>query len=264
MTTTTGAGTDQDDTDQGQGAAPPAGESQGDKDKAPGDDWVPKKQFIAAINNATAKADQALARAEAAERELTALREKGSEKKPPTRAELLALVNSGDLTQEQADALWEKQIVERSKREAAAEVGQTMTANERARRVDAELSGYKELVPEVWADGTPERAKVTKEFNYLVGLGHPSTKETEAAALRAAFGDLESLRASKSARPGPADTHSETGGGRPGASGGGKSDVLKDLSPDRKNYYEAQIKAGRYKNWGEVRSELEFRPKHRA
>jgi hypothetical protein len=117
------------------------------------------------------------------------------------------------------------------------------------------LSGYKELVPEVWQPGTPEREKVEREFNHLVGLGDPRSEATEAKALRAAFGDLSTLRASRSARPGPADTHSETGGGKP--AGGGNSDaVLKDLSQRQKEHYQRGIDQGRYKDWDEVKAEI--------
>jgi hypothetical protein len=202
------------------------------------------------------------ARAEAAEREAKELREqlaKTTEKKPPTRAELLELVEARELTQEQADALWEKQIIDKATRAAATETTRTVSAEERARRVESELSGYKELVPDVWIDGSPERAKVAKEFEHLVGLGQSRTKETEAAALRAAFGPLETLRASKTARSGPSDTHSETGGSKPPADAG--KDPLKGLSAREKDHYESKIRQGIYADWNAVKEELKFRRK---
>ena len=254
MTTTTGAETESQDDASKQGAAPPAGESQGDGGKAPGDDWVSKKQFLAALSNASATAEQL--RAENAA--LKAAQSKATETKPPTRVELQSLVNAGELTQEQADAIWDKQLVERAKREAVAEIDKTHGARERQSRVKADLLGYKELVPEAWVEGSPERAKAMKEFKYLTDLGDPSTEETEAKALRAAFGDIEALRASKSARSGPADTHSETGGSKPPSGGGGKNDVLKTLSAREKDYYETKIKQGIYRDWKAVAAELEF------
>jgi hypothetical protein len=244
-----------------QDLVPPGGESNGDEGDG-SDDVVPKTRFIAALKSADAKAQQALERAEAAERRAKELEErvrKDGEKKPPTRTELLSLVNSGDLTQEQADSIWEKQIVEKARREAAAEVSSTLNATERQRVVEGQLRGYRELVSAAWEEGTPERAKVQAEYEHLVNvLGHKPTKETEAAALRAAFGDIDTLRAAKSkARPGPADTHSETGGGGKPAGAGGSKDVLKSLSPREKQHYGRLIDQGIYKNWDAVKAELD-------
>ncbi len=250
MTTdSTGATSDSKD-DGKQGLAPPADESQGEK--SPGD-WIKKSQFVAALNSATAKTDAL----EREVRELRAAQVKATEPKVPTRAELLKFVDAGELTREQADAIWEKQIKEAVKREVVAEVGVAAGAQERASRVEAELSGYKAIIADAWVEGSPERDKVTKEYRHLLSLGHAPTKETEAAALRAAFGDLETLRTSKSARSGPSETHEETGGGKLPDSGGGK-DGLKGLSSREKEYYEAGIKAGRYKDWKAVAAELEY------
>lgn len=264
MTDTSGTGSGANGTGSQQDLVPPAGGS-GAKDP-PGEEYISKKQFVAALGNVTARADAAERKAADAQAQLDAL--KGQQQKPPpTRAELLQLVGSGDLTQEQADAIWEKQIVERAKREATTEVGQTLSASERARKVDAELKGYRELVPDAWTEGSDERQRVEAEFRHLTGvLGHPATKETEAAALRAAFGDLTALRAASSAKPGPADTHAETGGGKPPASGGaGKGgDVLKTLTVAQKQHYQKGIDSGRYKDWGAVKAELEYKPKARA
>lgn len=249
MSDTTSAGADP----KGQSAQDVAHPEGGSQEKSPGDDWMKRSQFIAAINNVTAKVD-ALTREN---QELRAAQTKKEEPKPPTRAELLRLVATGDLNQEQADALWEKQIVERSKREAAAEVAQGMGAHQRDGLVQAELSGYKELVPAAWEQGSEEHTKAAKEYAHLVKMGDAPGLTTEAKALRAAFGDIETLRQSKSARPGPADTHSETGGGKP--SGGGTKDPIKGLTPVQKDYYEKGIKAGRYpKGWDDVKEELKF------
>lgn len=258
MTTdSTGAESDLSGDGSKSDVAQPASESQGAK--SPGDDSIPKSRFIAAINNVTAAKDVV----EAENRRLKEQLAAREEKKPPTRAELKALVGTGEITEEQADLLWEKEIVERATREAAAKAGQVMGAHERSRKVEAELSGYQELVPEVWADGTPERAKVEKEFNRLAEMGYPRSPETEAVALRIVFGDVSTLRQSKSARPGPADTHSETGGHKP-PQDTKSQDVLKTLSPQQRDYYGAGIKAGRYKDWAAVKAELEYVPKAKA
>lgn len=227
-------------------------ESQG----KPGDDWVKKTQLIAAVNSATAGK-------EAAEREAAALRtrlaelEKKPDQKPPTRTELLQFVEKGDLSQEQADAIWEKQIKDAAVKAAAETTTRVLAGNAYQQQVETELRGYKELKGEAWQPGTPERARVEAEFAYLVQMGDdPSNRATEAKALRAAFGDLSTLRASTSARPGPSDTHEETGGHRP--VGDGKGNSLK-LSPEQKKYYEKGIESGRYKGWDDVKEELKYK-----
>lgn len=267
MTTSTGTEPNPSGDGSPQDAVPPADGSQGEKDKSPGEDWVPKKRFVAALNDVTARADSAEQEARRLREEVAELRagQKAQAPKPPTLAELRQMVLAGDITQEQADALYEKQLIERTKRVAVDATGQVLSDKERLGRVTAELQGYKELVPDAWVPGSPERDKAAKEYRHLVAdLGYPEGTATEAAALRAAFGDLATLRQSRSARPGPADTHAETGGGKPESGGGGKSDVLKNLSSEKKQYYQRQIDSGRYKDWGEVRAELEFRPKAKS
>lgn len=256
MTDSTGAATKSEDDAAKREAAHLAGESRGDE--PPGDGFVKKSQFIAALNNATAKTDEAIAEAAKLRQELEAMKTRATEKKPPTRDELLDLVRSGDLTQGQADALWEKQLTEKITGKVVAEVGTAAGAQERARKVDAELKAYQEVVPEVWVNGSEEHTKVAKEFNYLVTqLGYPKTKETEAAALRVAFGAVDVLRASKTARTGPADTHAETGGGTKPAAGEADG-APKSLNAEQRDYYEKGIKAGRYKDWAAVKEELKF------
>lgn len=181
--------------------------------------------------------------------------------KPPTRAELLRLVEEGSLTQLDADSIWEKQIKDGAAAAAVAQVRAVTNAEATERQAQAKLMGYREIVPAVWEMGSPEHAKVAAEFERLVNLGaNPKSLATEAAALRAVHGDLETLQASKkSSRPGPAESHTETGGGKPpGEGGAGEDGVPKGLSSREKEHYEAGIKAGRYKDWAAVNAELKF------
>jgi hypothetical protein len=263
MTGSTSAGSDGKPDGRADDSAAATG-SQGDGGKGSGD-MVPKSQFLAALKSAEQKREQeaAMLRGEIEQLRAAVQGTDSTVKKPPTRAELQTLVESGDITQVQADQAWEKQVREEARREGAAAADRVMREQKHMDLIHAELSGYKALVPQVWEPGTEERLKVEKEFNHLVSLGQPKTQETEAAALRAAFGDLDTLRAATSSRPGPADTHSETGGGqRP--SGGGGGDGVKGLTAAQRDYYEAGIKAGRYENWAAVKAELEFKPSKSA
>lgn len=260
MTQSTGTEANSQDDASTREAVPLADESLEDGGK-PGDGWVKKSQMIAALNSATQKYDALQAKVNQLEAKTTAK----EEVKPPTAAELRRYVEAGELSQDQADLLLKKQLTDEVTREVESRVANKLSAAERAKRVGSELSGYKDLVPDAWVPGSQERAKAEKEFAHLVSLGHPSTPETEAAALRAAFGDLETLRASKSATPGTADRHSETGGGKPpGDAGGRTKDPLKSLSPEKKAYYQKGIDAGRYKGWDDVKKEIEFSPRKSA
>lgn len=239
------------------GVASPA-ESQGEGN--PPGDWMKKSQFVAALNDVTRKNDLLQAQIN----ELKTAQQQPAQK-PATRAELNALVAHGDLTQVQSDTIWENQITDRVRGEATAAATHVVGAAEHQRKVDSELASYRELVPQAWEDGSSEREKASREYSFLVGLSLPQTKETELAALRAAFGDISTLRASKSARPGSSETHVESGGGRPPAGEGGGSDgPPKGLTPREKDHYEKAISRGIYANWAAVKDERKGYAKSKA
>lgn len=233
-----------------------AGES---KAKA-GDETIPKTQFIAAIGNVTAARDKALAEAAAlrVRNEELERKQQTTEFKLPTRAELKQYVEKGEISQDEADTIWEKQITDKATRSATEAATRTVAGITYQQQVEQELAGYKELKGVAWDEGTPERARVEQEFAFLVKLGDdPNNRATELKALRAAFGDLSTLRASLSVRRGPSDTHRETGG-RGSRTTSGEGDVLKSLNADQKKYYERGIEAGRYKDWDAVKAELTY------
>jgi len=236
---------DHDDDDKPEPGAP--GESHKDE-------TVPKHQFLAALRSANDKYD-------ALQRELQELKAKTTTAAPakePTRAELLAAVKENLISQEQADAVWEKQIADRATSQALAGAKQ-LTANETLSvRVNDQLTSYRELVPDAWVDGSDDRKKVEAEFKHLVSLGHPSTPATEAAAMRAAFGDIAALKLAKNAKPGAKDSHQEVGGGKPDGKHDDAKDPVKGLDARKRAYYEEGIKRGRYKDWAAVREELKF------
>lgn len=253
MTDSTGTGAPGGDADASKPGAVPPGESKGEEGKTPGDDWVKKSQMIAALNNISTRLD-AVTRENA---ELKAVQAKAANPPPKevTRAELKRLVEGGDITQDQSDALWDQQERKRQDQLVVAKVGETLNAQERERRIDTDLASYRQLKGEAWVEGTPERAKAEQAYQYHVNvLGHSPGKQTELAALHAAFGDIATLQASQSARPGSSETHSETGGGKP-AGGGGEKDPLKSLTSREKSYYEDKIRAGVYPDWNAVREE---------
>lgn len=235
--------------DKGEPAAPA---------KSPKDgDWIPKSQFLAALQSANSKYDAL----EAEVRALKAAPAKEAPPKPPTRTELLALVDAGTITQAVADAEWERQIIAKVK----GEVGVATASMSVAQRVDADLAEYKKIAGDAWVAGSPERTKVEAAYRRLVSRGLPETASTELTALENVFGDIDALRESKKARTGPAEQHSETGGAR-GASGGGspKDEAVKGLTAREKAHYERLIQSGVYKGWKAVKEERDAYAKRKA
>ena len=255
MTVSNDADSDLEGDGSGQGAASPASKSQGEEGKAPGGDYVKRSQFVAALNDVSRKADAAIAEANELRRQLAAASAK-PEVKPATRGELNQMVAAGTLTQEQADKIFEDQIVDRVTRAAQATASTTVSATERNRTLAAEVKEYETLVPEAWEAGSPERAKAEKEFNRLVARGMPSDGLTELVALQTAFGPLEVLRAAASAKGGSEETHAETGGYRPGKGSGTEDGAPKGLTPQQHKHYSRLIDQGTYKDWKEVKAEL--------
>ena len=233
-------------------------ESTSGESKAQADDEVvPKKQFIAALGNVSKARDEALAKAAALELKLAEATKAKTEQKPPTRAELKQYVDKGELSQDEADTIWEKQITDKATKLATEAATRTVAGMTYQQQVEQELAGYKELKGVAWEEGTPERALVEQKFAYLVRLGDdPNSRSTELKALNAAFGDLSTLRASLNVRRGPSDTHRETGGRN--VQSRGEGDVLKSLSAEQKKYYEKGIDSGRYKGWDDVKAELTY------
>jgi hypothetical protein len=213
---------------------------------------VSLKQFKAAIASATKTAkEQSDAQLAALRGEIETLKARPTvaapvqeEPKVYTRAQLKAFVTAGQLTEDQAETYWETQLRSQITKEVRESVAGAVTGTTRAGLVQQEVNGYKEVAPDVWNAGSPGHQKVRAEYDFLVSLGHPAAVETEVAALRAALGPLSALRASKNAKPGPADAHVETGGSNPAGSGKGSDDPLKKLSGREKTYWDRMIASG--------------------
>lgn len=185
-----------------------------------------------------------------------------------TRAELKAAVDAGQITQEQADAHWERQrdaeINERAEAVALDAVGRKQARD----RLDAEISQYRKLAPEIMEAGSEVRSAIQAEFTALVQAGMPGGKDdnlpTQLAAIKAVLGPLDKLAKARGAHR--KQEHDEQGGGsgdgnRPRNPGKG---LVNQLDARWKDHYEKGIKQGRYKDWKDVETELKYAtPKRR-
>jgi len=226
--------------------------------------WIPKVRHDEAVNAERGR----VARLEA---ELAALRlaqqrqpEKDEEPaKRYTKAELNAAVSSQTITADQADEIWAKQIREDAKREVKAEVLGIVEANLAQERVGTDLEEYKRLAPEIMEDGSETRQRVREEFDYLVSMGHagkvedPKTLQTQLLAIRAVLGPIDKLRTAKSARR-DTESHEETGGASAGGQRRQAKSAWDSLDKRQKDYYEAKIRDGMYKDKAAVEAELKF------
>ena len=250
---------------QDTGAPPGGNETQkGSGEWKPPSDgsWLPKVRVDEMVNKAegaTARAVEDAARLRAENEALKAAKAESAAPKPLTRAELKALVDEGRITQEASDAAWDKQLREDTKREAREAARSEVEGRERESVVKRQLEEYRELIPAAWEANSKERQKAEREFKALFAMGFPDNKVTEVAALRAAFGDPEAIRASRSTgRTGPGEAHVEVGGGeRPGETpdADGKP---KGLTPRQDAHYTNLINRGIMKGWKEVTEELKF------
>ena len=251
---------------EGQGGKP-----QDDQDADPGDgsqrkaweppndgSWIPKVRFDEAVNDLKGQIATLQARVEA---KTAAPPEKPE--KVFTRAELKSLVAEGKISEEASDAYWEKQIIETATRKATEGARTAVTEQERATTTAKVLKEYRTLVPAAWDPGSKEREKVANEFRALRELGFPDDPTTEAAALRAAFGDPEAIKASRSTgRKGPGETHVEVGGGERNTDAGKDADdgPPKGMDQRKAAYYQKAIDRGIYPDWKAVKAEISYKP----
>jgi len=129
-------------------------------------------------------------------------------------------------------------------------------------RILSEIGQYQQLIPEVMQPGSEERAKYEREYAYMVReLGMPKNHATELAAVRAAFGDVETVKTRRASKHVTTEqepfmeTHTAQRQ---------KSNVksFKDtLQPWEREGYERLIKNHVYKDWKEVEEEQKWAPK---
>ena len=256
-----GAGAGQDDGQSGSGA-PEGGSPDGGSENELDEKF--EKRIKAALAN---QARQYETRIDAVRAEFDAFKAGAGTKEKPaaqmpkvyTKADLKAGVDGGQITQEQADDIWDKQREAQITERAETIALETVTRAATKERIDSDLKSYKRLKPEILDKSSETRGKIVEEFTYLVGIGKPRDEATELAAIRAVLGPLEKLeRAARASRS--EDPHQEGGGSGSGErpKGGGGKGLVDKLDARAKEHYEKGIKQGRYKDWKDVESELKY------
>ena len=176
---------------------------------------------------------------------------KQNARKPVPRDELLAKVEAGDMSQAEADNIWQGQI----ESSVADQVEIVVKDTAAATKMQTELDQYEKTVPELSDESSELYAKVAKEYRYLTQtLGMPDVTSTTLAAVRSVVGPADSLK-KVTIKKNAGDGHFETGGGNDGKKPGGADKIV--LTDRQKDHYRKCIDNGLYPNWDAVYKELE-------
>jgi hypothetical protein len=239
---------------------------------APGGDRF--NQVYARAKDAEAKLQSERERAARLQGELDALskisqaKAEDATKDVPKRytwQQLQQAVDDNKITMADAVAYERETVKLEAKREAQQIVTTALETTRKQSTIQSEHGRYTAALPELRDQNSNEFKKVAQEFTYLVNvLGYDKDDpKTEVIAIRNAHGSPEEIMARKEAakiKPQERETMQENS-----ASGGGsnkppKKDPLSTLSPAQKEHYNRMISRGVYKNWGEVKAELEWAP----
>jgi hypothetical protein len=222
--------------------------------------FIPKERFNDAVkterNKASEREAQLLAENAALKATQTTRAAPEAEKRF-SKSELNVAVKAFQITEEQSDEIWAKQIREDATREAEDRILGRLKMERSQERVSADINEYKRLAPEILDVNSDVRKKIAAEYGYLTGIGQPGNVATELAAIRAVLGSVDRLKLAKSSHSDD-ESHQETGGYQIGGSKSQAKTVVDGLSTREKDYYDGMIKKGMYKNWNEVEAELKF------
>jgi hypothetical protein len=114
-----------------------------------------------------------------------------------TWAELETHIAEGRCTRDQAQEYKEKMTEQRLERKFKERYATETATNQ----ILGEIRQYQSLVPDSMTPGSDSRQKYEKEYAYMTRtLGMPQGYATEVAALRAAFGDIETVKSRQTLR----------------------------------------------------------------
>ncbi len=195
--------------------------------------WIPRGRFDAVLNKVTQLTEQ-MQKIEAAKAPAVS-----------TRSDLLKSVDEGEMSQEEADAIWEKNIEDR--------VTKTVVQATESRNVETDLATklkeYETAIPALLDESSDTYLKASKEYGYLTNtLKQVPGPGTMLSALRTTLGPVEKLKSTLKLNR-VEETHQETGGGS-GSPAGSDSDNTRwgSLTSRQRKYYDHAIEVGAYPN----------------
>lgn len=177
-----------------------------------------------------------------------------------SRKELQAAVDEGRISEEQMDAVLEKQMMDKARNEARNEVSQVT----KSQAIQQEIAAYTEALPDLDDANSDNRQRAEEAYEQMVSvMGEPATaadkQKYTAAALKAVFGPVDKLKQrAKDISHKDRETHQEVGDGDDDATKSSKA--TKGLNSQARSYYQSQIDRGMYKDWDEVNEMLKSAP----
>lgn len=217
--------------------------STGEEEKKGPNGWIPKvrlDEVIGKVHGLEASLQQ-----EREERIRLEERLKAGQKDEPvryTKQVLREAVATGQMTQDQADDLWDSQREAEITEKVMGVVTASTTQSKAVERVDADLAKYKALAPDLMVEGSETRIEVAERYQYLISIGAPSGPATQLAAANAVLGPIDRLEKKSKGRT-VTQSHEETGGNDSGENGGKKT-LLDQAPPRYKQHYENLISKG--------------------
>lgn len=187
-----------------------------------------------------------------------------------TRAQLREYVDSGDLTQDQSDELWDKQVdIAHDKKLDSALLKANNHTDEMLSNQNLvdRIGDYIKILPDLKDNDSENKQKVNKEFDSLVSImgvfpkGSDQDLKIQLSALERAFGPEDKLKEKLKSGSENRQTMESLGGNEGEPSGVPQKGALKGLSSDQKAYYQKGIDQKRYKDWDAVEAELSFERK---
>ncbi len=235
------------------------GVQQGDTTQA-GQEFVPPKDGswvpVTRLNEVLSSKSQVEQEMAELRGEVATLKKSAETPREYSRAELGQFVENGQMSQPEADTIFEQQAVRRIEANVTQTVSEGLKQSQAATQVQSDVAAYKAAAPEVMQAGSQERLRLEQEYQFLVGRGYAADQATELLALRAVYGPVERMQRG---RPEIPETHQETGGvGGQSAEGANQDGTPKGLSASEKAYYADGISKGIYADWNAVEAELKY------
>ena len=183
-----------------------------------------------------------------------------------SRAQLREKVVAGEITEAEAEQVWESQFERRLGQRIESVVNTRIGEAQTSTAVETQIASYREVVPDVMTEGSSARERVQQEYNFLTSTGAPDGVTTQLQALRAAFGPVEALKKIKGERP---ETHHQDVGSGTGGTDAGKDETgmradgtPKGLTARQRDHYTPKVGPGKlYKDWPAVMDELKHQDK---
>ena len=239
---------------------------EGEDDEGQEDKPVPKETFKKRLDEVIGQRDKAEEKAADAERARLAAEQKAAQlaerSKPKVTRELLRnAVEQGIISQVQSDETWDVELIRRAKQEAKEEARYEFDTATKIKRVDDEIGRYRAVIPSIVDRHSQERILVEQSYSEIIErLGPPKTDAEklsyELTALRETFGKVDKLENRKPLQRPTRLPNRETGGGKFGTD---EKNPIIALDNRSKRYYAKMIEKRVYKNWEDVRKELEWK-----